>query len=130
MIVDTSAVLAMLRNEEEAKDFAASILGAESSAISAVSYGECAAVLDSARDAVVSARLDELLQRLEIAIAPVTASQAVLARTAWNDFGPGSDHPARFDFGDCYAYALAMERGQPLLATEDKFTQAGLEELV
>lgn len=126
MIVDSSAIIAMLRAEPEAEAFAASVLGEGNAAISAANYLESAIVIDRDRDAVVSARLDALLQKLAIEVAPVTASQARLARQAYRDFGRGSGHPAKLNFGDCFAYALATERADTLLYKGDDFAHAGL----
>ena len=75
---------------------------------------------------MLSARLDTTLTKLGIEIVPVTAEQARLARQAYRDFGKGSGHPAKLNFGDCFAYALAAERGEPLLYKGDDFAHAGL----
>ena len=65
-------------------------------------------------------------KNLSVEIAPVTPSQAKLARQAYRDFGKGSGHPAKLNFGDCFAYALATERGEPLLYKGEDFAHAGL----
>jgi len=125
MIVDSSAIIAMLRAEPEAEAYAASILDDDETLISAANYLESAIVIDRDRDGVISARLDALLQQLGIEVTPVTASQARLARQAYRDFGRGSGHPAKLNFGDCFAYALATERGDTLLYKGDDFAHAG-----
>ncbi len=108
----------------------AALIEEGTAAISAAGYLESAIVVDGKRNPALSARLDALLKRLNIDIAPVTASQAQLARQAYRDFGKGSGHPARLNFGDCFAYALAMERGRPLLFKGDDFVHAGLARVV
>lgn len=130
MIVDTSAIVAMLWGEPEAEAFANEIYSAGGAALSAANYLEAGIVIDGDRDPVISAELDILLSELEIDISPVTASQARIARAAYRDFGKGSGHPAKLNFGDCFAYALAMERGEALLYKGEDFVHAGLMRLV
>jgi ribonuclease VapC len=120
VIVDTSAVIAILRDESEARVFAEAIAGA-ACRMSAANFLEAAAVIDAARDPVASRRFDELLATAQIAIEPVTEAQARIAREAYRDFGKGSGHPAQLNFGDCFAYALAKESGEPLLFKGDDF---------
>ena len=115
MIIDSSAVVAMLRREPEADDFSAAIMAAERRLLSAASYLEIGIVIDGSRDELASQRVDQLIESLEIEIAPVTESQAKLARAAYRQFGKGSGHPAGLNFGDCFSYALAMESSAPLL---------------
>ena len=130
MIVDSSALVAMVWGEPERTRFAKAILDADRASLSAGNYLEAAIVIDRERDPVSSAELDALLDTLSIDIEPVTASQAKLARQAYRDFGKHSGHPARLNFGDCFAYALAIERGEPLLYKGDDFAQAGLARVV
>jgi ribonuclease VapC len=113
--LDTSALIAILRDEPEAATFAAAIELAEAKRLSAASYVEVAAVIDRADDPVVSRRLDELLTVADIQVEAVTAHQARIARDALRDFGKGSGHRARLNFGDCFSYALAKATGEPLL---------------
>jgi len=126
MIIDSSAIIAMLRVEPEGAAMIAALAEADKAAISAANYFEAAIVIDSGRNPVLSSKLDGLLVRFGIEIAPVTESQARIARQAYRDFGRGSGHPARLNFGDCFAYALAMERGEALLYKGDDFVHAGL----
>ena len=126
MIVDSSAVVAMLRGEPEGAQFGAQISSDSDPVISAGNYLEASIVIDRDRDATQSTNLDALLKELKIEIVPVTASQARIARQAYRDFGKGSGHPARLNFGDCFAYALATERGEPLLYKGDDFAHAGV----
>ena len=115
MIIDSSAVVAMLRREPEADDFSAAIMAAETRLLSAASYLEIGIVIDGSRDELASQRVDQLIESLDIEITPVTESQAKLARAAYRQFGKGSGHPAGLNFGDCFSYALALESGAPLL---------------
>ena len=126
MIVDSSAIVAIVREEAEAAGLAALIAKQPRAEMSAGNYLETSIVIDSDRDPALSAGLDALLDRLGVAIAPVTESQARLARQAYRDFGKGSGHPARLNFGDCFAYALATERGEALLYKGEDFAHAGM----
>lgn len=130
MIVDTSAIVAMLQLEPEATKMLKLLSPRKDSKISAGNYLECGIVIDKAKDAAASADLDALISTLKIEITPVTAEQAKIARQAYRDFGKGSGHKAKFNFGDCFAYALAIDTGQPLLYKGDDFVHAGLERLV
>lgn len=130
MIVDTSAVVAMLWAEPEAEDISSMLIKAESSVLSAANYLEAGIVIDRKRDPVASLNLDTLIAELSIEIAPVTSSQAKIARQAYRDFGKGSGHKAQLNFGDCFAYALATERGEKLLYKGDDFEHAGLARVV
>ena len=121
MIVDTSAVIAILRNERDATSYAQAIADAGVRRISAANYVETAAVIDGSRDPVASRRLDDLLREARFVIEPVTESQARMAREAYRDFGRGSGHAARLNLGDCFAYALAKVLDEPLLFKGDDF---------
>jgi ribonuclease VapC len=122
MIIDTSAIVAILREEAEARRFAEAIEAAPVRRISAATYVEIGAVIDGARDPVASRLVDELLAAAQIVIEPVTPAQARIAREAYRDFGKGSGHAAGLNFGDCFAYALARATGEPLLYKGDDFS--------
>ena len=122
MIVDTSALIAILRDEPEAPACARAIEAASRRRISAANFVEAAIVIDGSRDPVASRRFDDLLREAQAEIEPVTEAQARIAREAYRDFGRGSGHPARLNFGDCFAYALARTTGEPLLFKGDDFT--------
>jgi ribonuclease VapC len=126
VILDTSALIAILRAEPDAADFAEAIEAAASRRMSAANYLEAAVAIDSARDPVVSRRFDELCAAAEIRIEPVTEAQARIARDAYRDFGKGSGHPAGLNFGDCFAYALAKDTGEPLLFKGKHFSHTDL----
>lgn len=121
MIIDTSALIAILRAEPEAATFAEAIEATIGRSISAANFLETAVVIDGSRDPVASRRFDELLTEAEVGVTPVTERQARTARAAYADFGKGSGHPAGLNFGDCFAYALAKDRGEPLLFKGDDF---------
>lgn len=123
MIIDTSAVLAILRDEPEALQCAEAIAKATTRRISAANFLEAAIVTDASGDPIASRRLDDLLKVADILIEPVTAEQARLGREAYRDFGKGSGHPAQLNYGDCFAYALAKATGEPLLFKGDDFAQ-------
>ncbi len=125
MIVDSSALVAIIRAEPDAAAYAAALVSADT-AMSAVNYVEAAVVVDSARDPVASRRFDELVRVADIEVVAVTAEHATLARQAYRDFGKGSESPARLNFGDCFAYALAAERRKPLLFKGDDFIHTDL----
>ena len=126
MILDSSAVVAILRAEREAPQFARAIQAAEPRRISAVSYVEAAVVIDSSKDAIASRRFDDFFRASRIAVETVTAKQAEIARQAYRDFGKGR-HKAGLNFGDCFAYALAKELDEPLLFKGDDFCHTDVE---
>jgi len=115
MIIDSSAVIAILRNEPGAKMFTDAVEQAPICRISAATFVEAAAVADGTRNPVLSRRFDDLLRDAQILIEAVTETQARIAREAYRDYGRGSGHPAKLNFGDCFSYALARETGEPLL---------------
>ena len=121
MIVDTSALVAILRLEDDGGLYEQAIERSPVNRISAGTYLEASIVIDRARDPLVSRRLDEFLAEGGFVIEPVTVSQARIARDAYRDFGRGSGHPAGLNFGDCFAYALARELNEPLLFKGDDF---------
>jgi ribonuclease VapC len=126
VIVDTSAIIAILRGEDDAAVYARAIATADVRRISAASFLECGMVLDSQHDPVISRSLDELIEEAELVIEAVTERQARLARQAYADFGRGSGHPAGLNFGDCLSYALALDRREPLLWKGDDFGHTGV----
>ncbi|HEY7391164.1 MAG TPA: type II toxin-antitoxin system VapC family toxin [Bryobacteraceae bacterium] len=121
MIIDSSALLAILRNEPEAERCARAMEKASIRRISAANFLEAAIIIDASRDPIASRRFDDLLQEAAVAIEPVTEAQAKIARTAYRDFGKGSGHRARLNFGDCFAYALTKATREPLLFKGNDF---------
>jgi ribonuclease VapC len=125
MVVDTSALLAVLFDEPEAEDFARAIARAEVSRMSAANLLEAGIVADCQTDARTGRQLDALVAELRLRIEPVTEEQVGIARQAYLDFGRGN-HPAKLNFGDCFAYALANATGEPLLFKGDDFRQTDI----
>ena len=123
MVIDTSALVAVLRTEPDAAAFAHAIAEAHVRRLSVASYVEAGAVIDGSRDPIASRRLDELLHAAHVRIEPVTVEQGELARAAYRDFGKGSGHPAALNYGDCFAYALARALDEPLLFKGDDFAR-------
>ena len=132
MIVDTSALIAILRDQPEAAACARAIESSTVRRLSAANFVEAAAIIDGSRDPIASRRFDDLLKEADMIVEPVTEVQARMARAAYRDFGKGSGHPAKLNFGDCFAYALAKVTGEPLLFKGDDFAhtdvkRAGIE---
>lgn len=128
LVVDGSAVLAVLRAEAGFERVVAALARAAAPVLSAGTYLQAAAVVDAAKDPVLSGRLDDLLVAARVRIEPVTRRQAELARRAYRDFGPESGHPARLALGDCFAYALARDLDRPVLAAGATRGEAGTAE--
>jgi ribonuclease VapC len=125
VILDTSALLAILLREKEAELFTQVVGNAEVARISAASYLEAAIVIEGSRDAILRQVLDDFLAEFNINIEPVTAEQARLARRAFTFFGKGMN-PAGLNFGDCFTYALAKEKREPLLFKGNDFSRTDL----
>ncbi len=126
MIIDTSALLAILLREPDAERYERAIAGAWPRRISTVALLEAAMVVESRGGAAAGEELDELLARAEVELVAVTPEQAVAARRAWRRFGRGN-HPAKLNFGDCFAYALASTTGEPLLFKGEDFARTDIE---
>ena len=126
MIVDTSAIIAILRDEPDARELASALESADVRRVSAATYLEAGIVTDGNSNTLLSNLLDAFLGRLLICIEPVTAEQARLAREAYRDYGKGR-HRAGLNLGDCFAYALAKDKGEPLLFKGDDFRKTDVE---
>jgi ribonuclease VapC len=126
MIVDTSALIAIIKGETEADALALAMETADVLRISAGTYFEASIVTDGYRNPKLGARLDEIIVHSKIVIDPVTAEQAKIARQAYRDYGRGSGHPANLNFGDCFSYALAREKREPMLWKGDDFGHTDL----
>lgn len=118
MIIDTSALIAILKLEPGHEAIARAIEDASTHRVSAATYLELWVVVHRLRDPFISEQLAQLLAEID---QPVTITQAELAQDAYRIFGRGSGHPAKLNFGDCFASALAIERGEPLLFVGDDF---------
>ncbi len=125
MIVDCSALLAILLNEREAGTFLRALEEHEMCRMSAVNFVEAAIVLDSRATVQARNEFDYFVRQAGIHIEPVTASQATLARQAYRDYGKGR-HPAGLNLGDCFAYALAKELDEPLLFKGNDFAKTDI----
>lgn len=126
MIVDSSALVAIVRGESGSAELLTAAIGATAIAISAPTLVEASVVIDAARDPVAIARFDELVTALALDLVPLTAAHATIARQAYRDYGEGSGHRARLNLGDCFSYALAKERGEPLLYVGDGFAHTDI----
>ena len=121
MIVDTSAVLAILLREAEAHRFEA-LIAASSCRMSVANILEASMVLEGRGGRAAGRALDDFLAVAEVEAAAVTTEQLEAARDAWRRYGK-SNHPAALNFGDCFAYALASTTGEPLLFKGNDFAQ-------
>ena len=121
MIVDTSALIAILKEEPESERLMTAMANADALEMSAATYLESGIVADGNRNQLLSERLDAVIETFAVAIAPVTEAQARRARAAYRRFGKGSGHPAGLNFGDCFSYARAVEQSRPLLFKGDDF---------
>jgi ribonuclease VapC len=125
MIVDTSAILAILFSESDAEAYARAIDEADSCRISAANFVEAAIVVEAQTRNEGSRQFDAFMRRAGIFIEPVTEEQAHVARQEYTDFGKGR-HAASLNFGDCFAYALAKLTREPLLFKGDDFAMTDI----
>ncbi len=125
MILDTSAIVAILFGESDADVFARAITRADSLKVSAATFVEAAIVVESQTKGKGSGQLDALLRRAAIAIEPVTEEQAHIARQAFADYGKGR-HSAGLNYGDCFSYALAKASGESLLFKGSDFAKTDI----
>lgn len=125
MVIDTSAVIAILQQEDEAQQFAGLIALDRYRLMSAVSHLESAIVIGSRYGLTGQAQLEALLRNHAISIIPFTPAQTKAARTAYFAYGKGH-HPARLNMGDCCSYALAKTTGEPLLFKGNDFSQTDI----
>ena len=125
MIVDTSAIVALMLGEPQAPEIAR-LLADGPARMSAATLVELHAVAAHRMSVVQQRRLERLLVEAEVEFVPFTEEQARVAGQALRDFGRGSGHPARLNLGDAYSYALAASTGEPLLFVGDDFTHTDL----
>lgn len=125
MIIDTSAIIAVLFNEDDAAFYAEVIAQSDSRRMSAATFVETAIVVETQTKTSGSRQLDAFLRKADIAIDPVTEEHAHIARQAFTDFGKGR-HPAGLNYGDCFSYALAKATGEPLLFKGKDFAKTDL----
>ena len=126
MIVDSSAVLAVLYREPDAERFETAIASAPSCRMSVANALEASIVVEGRGGMAAGDALDRFLKAAVIDLAPVTTEHMEAARRAWRRFGKGN-HPAALNFGDCFAYALADVTGEPLLFKGEDFARTDVE---
>jgi ribonuclease VapC len=122
MVLDSSAVIAVLLDEPDADSLRVAIADADTRLISAATLVETSLVIESRFGPTGGRELDLLISRLGVVVVPVDADQADEARRAWRRFGRGR-HPAGLNYGDLFSYALARTTGQPLLFKGDDFAR-------
>src|SRR3977135_745644 len=126
MVIDTSAILAILQNEPERRQFNEAIEAAETRSLSTASFVECSMILESRYGADGVRDLDLLIAKAQSSLVSVDEDQAHLARRAFQKYGKGR-HPAGLNFGDCFSYALARALDEPLLFKGNDFPQTDVE---
>ncbi|MBD9375322.1 type II toxin-antitoxin system VapC family toxin [Rhizobium sp. ARZ01] len=126
MVIDTSAIVAIALNEPEAEIFETKIVDAPRRFMSAASVLELAMVIEARLGEAGSAELDLWLHKAGVEIVAVDTDQIAIARRAWRNFGKGR-HPAGLNYGDCFSYALAKTRDEPLLFKGDDFSRTDIE---
>lgn len=125
MIIDTSAMVAILYGKPEATAFTRLIYNSETSRISVANYLELSMVIEKQIGPEGTRQVDAFFRRAAIDIEPVTMEQGHLARQAFLDFGKGR-HKAGLNFGDCFAYALAKDFAEPLLFKGNDFSETDI----
>ncbi len=126
MVLDTSALIAILLGEPEAELFALAIAEAHKRIVSAFTALETGIVIEAKKGDLGGREFDLLIHRAKIEIVPLTIEQLEIARSAWRKYGKGK-HPAGLNIGDCCSYALAKCAGEPLLYKGDDFSQTDIE---
>jgi ribonuclease VapC len=125
MIVDTSAIIAILFDEDDAQTYAEAIIKADSCRMSSATFVETAIVIETQTSGAGGRQFDAFFRRSGITIEPVTEEHAHIARQAFIDYGKGR-HPAALNYGDCFAYALAKASGESLLYKGRDFAKTDL----
>jgi ribonuclease VapC len=126
MVVDTSALVAILQNEPERRKFNEAIEAGETRSLSTASFLETSMILESRFGADGVRDLDLFISKAQIALVPVDEEQAHMARDGFRKYGEGR-HPAGLNYGDCFSYALARSRDEPLLFEGRDFLQTDVE---
>lgn len=126
MIVDTSAIMAVVLKEAEKDAFLAAMVAADRLLMSAGNWLELEAVIVRRGTPMSGRHAERLIAALGISIEPFSVEQARIARSGYRQFGRGTQHAAGLNFGDCFAYALAKETGDPLLFKGDDFRRTGI----
>jgi ribonuclease VapC len=126
MVIDTSALLAILQNEPERRKFNEAIEAAETRSMSTASFLETSMIVESRYGADGIRDLDLLIAKAKVSLVPCDEDQAHLARQGFQKYGKGR-HPAGLNYGDCFSYALARSLEQPLLFKGNDFSQTDVE---
>jgi len=126
MVIDSSALIAVLLGEPDAEVFSEAIANASKRIVSAFSALETSIVIESKKGDPGGRELDLLLHKARIEIVPINEEQFELARRAWRDFGKGR-HPAGLNIGDCCSYALSKYSGEPLLFKGEDFSKTDIQ---
>jgi ribonuclease VapC len=126
MVLDTSAIVAILQNEPERRAFNEAIEAAGTRLMSTASFVECSMILESRFGADGLRVFDLFMAKAHISLVAVDEKQAVLARRAFREFGKGR-HRAGLNFGDCFSYALAQALGEPLLFKGKDFSETDIQ---
>ncbi len=126
MVLDTSAIVAILQDEPERRKFNEAIEAAESRSLSTASFVECSMILESRYGADGIRDLDLFIAKAQVSLIPVDEEQADLARRAFRKYGKGR-HPAGLNFGDCFSYALSQALHEALLFKGNDFSQTDVE---
>jgi len=126
VIVDTSAIVAILQDESGSERLTIAIQEARTPRISAGTLVELFVVVERQQNRLLRKRVDEFLKVLRAEIEPVTELQAYIAREAYNSYGKGRGVRAQLNFGDCFAYALARDKNEPLLFVGDDFSHTDI----
>jgi ribonuclease VapC len=122
MVIDTSALVAMFANEPEAAAFEAAVEADATRLMSTASFLEAAILIETRYGEPGGRELDLWIHRAEVSLVPVDTDQVEIARNAYRRFGKGR-HPAGLNFADCFAYALVVVSGEPLLFKGDDFSR-------
>jgi len=125
MIIDTSAILAILQDEDERRHFNEVIEAAANIRISTATYVETSIVVESRFGAAGLQDLDRFIESAGIELVSVDKKQAQAARVAFSTYGKGR-HPAKLNFGDCFSYAISWVLGEPLLFKGDDFSRTDI----
>lgn len=126
MIVDSSALLAIVLREPDREAFLDAMLAAATVRMSVANWLEATMIVDRRGNDIAVNRFEDFVRTAQIGLIPVSVTQAVIARRAWRTFGRGI-HPAKLNYGDCFAYALAKETNEPLLFKGNDFPQTDIE---
>jgi len=129
MVLDTSALLALLLDEPEAEDFRAAVEDDTTRLVSAATLLETALVIEARKGEPGGRELDNLIQKADVVVVPVDAEHVSEARRAYRRFGKGS-HAAGLNFGDLFAYALARTAGEPLLFKGEDFAKTDIARVI